>query len=90
MSLLGQTEKGACRSAVGTAVADRPPPAQIYAGGIAAHGSHLGCVTAKPLFATSRMRPRPVTWLPGSVWFTPYEAVINVERLQRNEDQLSV
>jgi hypothetical protein len=25
----------------------RPPPAQNRAGGIPAHGSHLGCVTAK-------------------------------------------
>jgi len=24
-----------------------PPPAKIRAGGIPAHGSHLGCVTAK-------------------------------------------
>src|SRR6266567_1939999 len=45
----------------------QPPPAQIRASGIPAHGSHLGYVTAKLLLRLSVCAPAPVTRLPGSV-----------------------
>jgi hypothetical protein len=58
MSQMGSDSEFSARSAVGTVITDGPPLRSVRA-----HGSHLGCVTAKLAVCA----PAPVSRAPGSV-----------------------